>query len=441
MLESSHRLGGAIQSTKYKDGTVFDHGPRSFRPAGISGANTMSLATELGLEADIIGKIASDRYIFMDSTLHQLPNGVMSVFRKTPPFSKWLIRSLLRERFVSKGSGDESIHAFFERRFGKEVADYAADPLCRGVFAGDARKLSMKSTFPALYYNEQKYGTVAPLLKVKSKEEALAKRGSPELHYRSKYWAMWTLKNGCQQLVDAMEKEIRSSDSLEIHEGRPCTEITFQDNAALVYTGEHFIKADHVFSAVYSGDLADMLPTKHSKLAHELESIPSVSVIVVNLEFDVESPIKGFGHLLPSTEDGPILGVVYDSCAFPELNRQSASPVSRYTIMMGGSWYDELYSRLNGSLDPNSIADLALKTMKDHLRIEAEPSKMDVIVYKQCIPQYVIGHADRIQRISDYIQHNDLPLSLMGSSYRGVSVNDCIYNAKLEVEKLVSQQT
>ncbi len=41
-----------------------------------------------------------------------------------------------------------------------QVADYAADPLCRGIFAGDCRQLSMKSCFPDVFNYEQTYGSV-----------------------------------------------------------------------------------------------------------------------------------------------------------------------------------------------------------------------------------------------------------------------------------------
>ena len=54
-----------------------------------------------------------------------------------------------------------------------------------------------------------------------------------------------------------------------------------------------------------------------------------------------------------------------------------------------------------------------------------------------CIPQYKVGHHKTVEQLNDYIVKNSLPLTLMGSSYKGVSVNDCIYNARLDIESLV----
>lgn len=39
--------------------------------------------------------------------------------------------------------------------------------------------------------------------------------------------------------------------------------------------------------------------------------------------------------------------------------------------------------------------------------------------------------------VTGYITENQLPLTLVGASYRGVSVNDCIYNALQATNKLV----
>lgn len=137
------------------------------------------------------------------------------VFRTIPPFSHPIIQSVLKEILISKGKEeDESVHAFVSRRLGSEVrtsieaqwpvkwsisslccptcftatenqsqmcrdrresetnsthlivslstqmADIAIDSLCRGVFAGDCRKLSVRSCFPPLYKAEQSRGSI-----------------------------------------------------------------------------------------------------------------------------------------------------------------------------------------------------------------------------------------------------------------------------------------
>ena len=40
------------------------------------------------------------------------------------------------------------------------MADYLFDPVCRGIFAGDCRQLSMRSCFPEVFNAERKSGSV-----------------------------------------------------------------------------------------------------------------------------------------------------------------------------------------------------------------------------------------------------------------------------------------
>ncbi|XP_033730420.1 protoporphyrinogen oxidase-like [Pecten maximus] len=304
--------------------------------------------------------------------------------------------------------------------------------MLRGIYAGDVRKLSIRSTLPKLYEMEKR----------KRRTLTTSYPKTPYVHkalqdYVSN-WSVWSLRGGCQQLSDALVGHLsRPEMPTELHTSSPCTKLTFKDGAALVTSEKGEITTDHVFSSLYAGDLAKILPEEHGELAEELDGIPAVSVVVVNLEYPVESPIKGFGHLLPSSEDGPILGVVYNSCVFPQQDKKFAmGKVSRFTVMLGGAWYDQLLERLDGSLNPNGIARLANEVVSDHLNITEKPLKVDVIIQNDCIPQYLVGHNERVERIFKYIKDKNLPLSLVGSSYKGVSVNDCIYNSKLAVERL-----
>ncbi|NXA43114.1 PPOX oxidase, partial [Eudromia elegans] len=89
--------------------------------------------------------------------------------------------------------------------------------------------------------------------------------------------------------------------------------------------------------------LAAALPAEAEPLARELRSIPAVTVAVVNLQYEgVELPVTGFGHLVPSGEDSSVLGIVYDSVAFPEHDGAGAASV-RLTVMLGGAWFTQSF--------------------------------------------------------------------------------------------------
>ncbi|NXF70400.1 PPOX oxidase, partial [Ciccaba nigrolineata] len=102
-----------------------------------------------------------NRFLYAGGALHKLPSGLGGLLRPVPPFSRALLWSGVRDLLAPAGTEpDESVHAFAHRRFGREVADIAVDSLCRGVFAGDCRALSIRSCFPALFEAERRWRSV-----------------------------------------------------------------------------------------------------------------------------------------------------------------------------------------------------------------------------------------------------------------------------------------
>ena len=81
------------------------------------------------------------------------------------------------------------------------------------------------------------------------------------------------------------------------------------------------------------------MPPEHGILAETLSQIENVTVAVVNIIYDKVFPaISGFGHLIPSCEDHKVLGIVYDSCSFPQLDSQSRV-TTRFTVSHVGVRY------------------------------------------------------------------------------------------------------
>ncbi|NXV83959.1 PPOX oxidase, partial [Atlantisia rogersi] len=111
--------------------------------------------------------------------------------------------------------------------------------------------------------------------------------------------------------------------------------------------------------------LAETLPAEAAPLAQELRGIPAVSVAVVNLEYQgVTLPVTGFGHLVPSSEDPSLLGIVYDSVAFPQHAGAGAASV-RLTVMLGGAWFQQSFG------DPQSVPPaLLLQRAQDAVRVQ-----------------------------------------------------------------------
>ncbi|NWH87452.1 PPOX oxidase, partial [Aegithalos caudatus] len=122
--------------------------------------------SELGLAGEVLAvpgdhPASRNRFLYLGGALHPLPQGLRGLLWAVPPFSQALLWSGIRDLLTPAGTGpDESAHGFAQRRFGTEVAEVAVDSLCRGVFAGDSRALSVRSCFPALFQAERRRGSV-----------------------------------------------------------------------------------------------------------------------------------------------------------------------------------------------------------------------------------------------------------------------------------------
>ncbi|XP_034029826.1 protoporphyrinogen oxidase [Thalassophryne amazonica] len=447
LLESTGRYGGWLSSTRTSDGAVFEHGPRGIRPVGPAGHNTLNLVEDLDLTKEILPvtshHVASkNRYLFVNKQLYRMPSGISGVFRTVPPFSRPLITHAVMEMLRKKGNGeDESIHSFVSRRLGKELADIVADAFCRGVFAGDSKKLSIQACFPSVFDAEQRAGSVILGMLLGSGPSPAVSPGSLAQRAMKESWAQWSLSRGMEALPEAMTDYLAQGGRVQLHKqapvkhicpstGSPSWEIHVEDETVLV---------DHIVSAVPAKVLSSVLPSCCQLLIEHLRQISTVTVAVVNLEYEGSVvPAPGFGHLVPSSEDRGVLGVVYDSLVFPQHNRQTGQ-TTRLTVMMGGAWFQEVFG------DPDQVPvehlrTVATRAVQCHLGISTMPSWSHVAVQKDCIPQYHVGHRHRVESIRNYIRTNRLPLSLVGASYEGVSVSDVIFSGRTAVEELCGRR-
>ncbi|XP_011289420.2 protoporphyrinogen oxidase isoform X4 [Felis catus] len=397
LVEASERLGGWIRSVRGPGGAIFELGPRGIRPAGALGARTLLLfllflrmcgeqVSELGLDSEVLPvrgdhPAAKNRFLYVGGALHALPSGLRGLFRPSPPFSKPLFWAGLRELTAPRGKDpDETVHSFAQRRLGPEVASLAMDSLCRGVFAGNSRELSVRSCFPSLFQAEQTHRSVLLGL-------LLGAGQSPQpdsaliSQARAERWSQWSLRGGLETLPQALNTHLTSR-GVRILRGQPVCGLSLQaDRRWKVSLGDSSLDADHVISAVPASVLGKLLPAEAAPLARALSAITAVSVAVVNLQYrGARLPVQGFGHLVPSSEDPGVLGIVYDSVAFPE--QDGSPPGLRVTVMLGGSWLQTLEAR-GAVLSPELLQQQAQEAAATQLGLKEPPSHCLVHLHKR----------------------------------------------------------
>lgn len=196
----------------------------------------------------------------------------------------------------------------------------------------------------------------------------------------------------------------------------------------------------HVISTVSGKALHSIYRTedKYQGLWY-VDQAPSVTVMVVNLFFSNPAllPVHGFGYLLPRSlpfilNPERALGVVFDTDATVG---QDSIPGTKLTVMLGGHWWDDWDSYP----DEEEGASMAKAIIARHLGITEQPQAVHVGLQKDCIPQYTVGHDDRMQRAHHLLEQEfDGRLRVAGNSYTGVGLNDCVRAAKDVVQGLIT---
>lgn len=387
LLEKSSRAGGWIRSFRHK-GFLFEQGPRSCRVRG-NGKATLELAEELGLASEIIlpGPHVNKRFLYEKGELRSLMR------------LKWLAAAWRERKIPSSLSDDESLDGFFRRRFGADLTESLIDAMTSGIFAGDPKTLSVRSCFPPLWKWEQELGSVVKGMRQKKKKT---------LHPLVGKAGIFSFRNGMEQLVDALASKLKD----ELHLNTPVEEISFANDQFTLVSGEQSFVCDHLISAIPAHHLAPLLPNL------PLAPFTRASSVVINIGFHKKVLSReGFGYLVPYREQEEVLGMVWDSAVFPQQN--GSSEETRLTLIAGGARRPEMVEKTK-----DELTELALTTLKDHLGITVTPDALSIGLAKEAIPQYTVGHHKQLEKLT-----TDLPLTLIGNSYRGVSVNDCIADA------------
>jgi hypothetical protein len=161
--------------------------------------------------------------------------------------------------------------------------------------------------------------------------------------------------------------------------------------------------------------VAEVAPT----LASDLRAFPHAPIAAVHLGFaraEIEHPLDGFGFLVAADEEPAILGAVFESSIFP-----ARAPAGQVLVraMIGGAHRPELAFRSD-----DELVELARAELGRVLGVRAEPSRARVTRWRQGIPQYTLGHGERVQRAENAA--SALGLILAGSAYRGVAVNKLV---------------
>jgi oxygen-dependent protoporphyrinogen oxidase len=422
VLEQRPRPGGTVWTERH-DGFQVEHGPNGFLDTKPS---TLALCRELGLAEQLLAASESasrNRFLFLRGRLRRLPTGLASLL--FTDLLSWRGKlAILAERFRSprQGGAEESIDAFVRRRAGREAAEVLADALVTGIHAGDPALLSVRATFPRLVELEAKYGSILKGMARSARERRAeaAARGQPY----ERPGKMWSLRPGLRLLIETLRDRLRQPPLLGVGVRR--IERREDQPRWLVHgDGQEQWQADAVVLACPAYQQAAILADLDGELAEQVGAIPYNRVAVIALGYrvaDVPRKLDGFGYLAPQRTRRDLLGVQWCSSIFPD--RAPAGCV--LLRAMAGGWNRPAVV----GWEDARLLEAARAELRLALGVRAAPVFHQIIRWDRAIPQYHVGHLQRVAVIEERAGRHP-GLFLAGNAYHGVALNDCTEQAAI----------
>lgn len=406
LYEKQERTGGVIRSGR-QHGFLTESGPTSIR----STALVNQVVTELGLDACkvIANSNAKTRYLVRDGRLVRVPGSPISAVTTSLLSMKGKLR-LLAEPFISRGGEDEqNLGDFVTRRLGREVLEYAVDPLVGGMYAGRPEQLSVKYAFPKLYDLERRSGSI--FLGALSK--AFSGKREPRVPSTP-----FSFSEGVQLLTDTLHAKLDGSVRvnsavtavIEIEGGWRISDVsgTVAEHSAVIL-------------AAPAPDIAKLqLSTKAGINLAPLAKIRYSGVVRIMFGFErkqMQRRLEGFGFLVPRSEKFHLLGSVFCSSVY-----DGSAPKDHVSFLcfLGGARSPELLNMEEGAL-----SNLALGDLQQLAGIKGPPMFQSYLKMPQAIPQYESGHGE-VCAVMNHAEDSAKGLYFAGNYRAGISVSDAL---------------
>ncbi|MCX8012070.1 MAG: protoporphyrinogen oxidase [Desulfobacterota bacterium] len=420
LIEKENRLGGSI-ITLEKNGYIIEGGPDCFLAEK---PETIRLCQQLGIEDQLMAtnKEVKKIFILLNGKLRELPDGFMllaptsfSSFIKNP-----LITPLGKLRMAmdlilpaKKSAEEESLAQFVTRRLGKEVLEKIVEPLVAGIHAAEPEMMSAKSTFPRLLDIEKNYRSLIIGLSKRKKFFAPQEPTSFATMFM-------TLRKGLSTLINTLASSLPSE---IIRTGNQVIEVkknscSYHINL-LLEKGES-LTTDAVLLATPAFVSAKLIKPIAPQLASELSSINYTSTATISVGYpkkDFPYSLNGFGFVVPQVENRKIMACTWSSVKFAHRAPKDSVLIRCF---VGGVKNEELVY-----LKENDLIAIASQELRELMKITAEPLLTEVFRWPKAMPQYNVGHEEKIKRIENLLLSYP-GIFLAGSAYQGIGISDCI---------------
>ena len=437
LLEREPQLGGKLRTERIDD-FLLEAGPDSFLSAKPRG---VGLATELGLADQLQSPIPRRHRAFVLSRgrLHPLPEGLSGLVptRLRPIFASSLLSLPGKLRFAADlvlpprpAGDDESLAAFVRRRLGTDAYDRLVEPLMAGIYAGDGDRLSLAATFPQLRAGELAHGGL--IRGVLANAASTASPGRARPGFLAPVGGLGDLVSALTQRLVAVGVDLRAGLAATKLRRAPLDQSSrYQVELA---SGSH-LEADAIVLAAPAYVAGELLKDLDAGLARELLGIPHGSTAIVNVAFrrdQVAHDLDGHGYIIPRIENRPILAATWVSQKWA--GRAPAGFVL-LRVFLGRFGQEDVLTRSDSELIGLARTELAAT-----VGAFGKPVLAEVRRWPWGMPQYVLGHLERLERIDAGVGRHP-GLALAGNAYRGVGIPDVIGSGEAAARAVLNQVT
>ena len=433
LLEASDRVGGKLRRVQVA-GAWIDVGAEAMlarRPEGVAALGAAGLADDLihPLTTSALLRNRGRNAALPARTLMGVPTDLTSL-RAAAVVSDETARRIETE----PGAGpypalaaDVSVGDLVAERFGAEVVDRLVDPLLGGVYAGRAHDISVQAAVPGLARRLQTAG--GSLLDAARSQLPVPVADAPAAPVFA------SVSGGLARLPEALAAGGR----FEVRTGCAVRAMRRSATGFVITVGAvpaaEELTADAVVLAAPAAKTGRLLAELAPVAAAELGGIETASMAIVTLAFTGLTPgvlPAGSGLLIPHVEGFASKAMTFSSQKWPGVGGSEVFLLRASLGRAGEEW----------ALQREDVELVAL--VRDELSaitgLAAEPVDAHVQRWGGALPQYAVGHLDRVARIRAAVAQ--VPgLAVCGASYDGVGIPACIASAHTAADRVSATLT
>lgn len=443
VADSQGRVGGNI-TTFTGNGFLWEEGPNSFSPT----AELMKLAVDVGLKQELIfADRKLPRFVYWQNKLQPVPMTPQAMIQSGLLSFPGKLRALFGALgFVAPAMGatlsqqndQETVSQFFRRHLGTEVMQRLVEPFVSGVYAGDPQQLSAAAAFGRVTRMADLGGGLVAGALLSAKKRPKKMPVDPNIP-KTKPGELGSFKGGLKALPEAIAAQL--GDRLKLNWHLTSLHRTQSQTYIAEFStpdGPQQVETRTVVLTTPAYVTADLLQSLQPEVSSALQAFTYPTVACVVLAYpksDVKEKMVGFGNLIPRGQGIRTLGTIWTSSLFA--NRAPAG-WQTLTSYIGGATDSGI-----GNLDAEQIVaevhrDLSRILLKPNV---PQPKVLAVKVWKQAIPQYNLGHFDRLEQIDRGLK--SLPGVYLCSNYLGgVALGDCVrlgFERAIEVSEYLQE--